>query len=45
LPVTVGAAAAGPVELALPSGLVIRVPAHDTAALRTVLEVVEGRSC
>jgi transposase len=33
------------VEFALTSGLVIRVPAQDLAALRAVLEIVEPRSC
>jgi hypothetical protein len=33
------------VELQLPSGLVIRVPAQETAALRAVLEFVEPRPC
>jgi len=33
------------VEFALASGLVIRVPAHDLAALRAILEVVEPRPC
>jgi hypothetical protein len=33
------------VEFALVSGLVIRVPAQDLAALRAVLEIVEPRSC
>ena len=45
LPVTIGAAAAGPIEVALPSGLVIRVPAQNAAALRTILELLEPRSC
>jgi transposase len=33
------------VEFALPSGLVIRVPAQDVAALRAVLAIVEPRPC
>jgi hypothetical protein len=33
------------VEVVLPSGLLIRLPAQDTAALRTVLEFLEHRSC
>lgn len=37
--------AASSVELQLPSGLVIRVPAQETAALRAVLEFVEPRPC
>jgi hypothetical protein len=45
LPVTIGPAAAGPIEVVLPSGLVIRVPAQDAATLRTVLELLEPRSC
>lgn len=45
LPIRLTAAAASSVELELPSGLVIRVPAHETAALRTILEVVEPRPC
>ena len=45
LPVTIGPAAAGRIEVVLPSGLVIRVPAQDAAALRTVLELLEPRSC
>jgi hypothetical protein len=31
--------------MVLPSGLLVRVPAHDAAALRTVLELLEPRSC
>jgi hypothetical protein len=45
LPVTITPPVASHVELVLPSGLLIRVPAQDTAALRTVLELLEGRSC
>jgi len=37
--------AASSIELQLPSGLVIRVPAEETAALRAILEFVEPRSC
>lgn len=37
--------AASNVELQLASGLVIRVPAQETAALRAILEFVEPRSC
>ena len=33
------------VEFALISGLVIRVPAQDLAALRAILEIVERRPC
>jgi hypothetical protein len=33
------------VEFTLASGLVIRVPAHDVAALRAILEIVEPRPC
>jgi hypothetical protein len=45
LPVTIGPAAAGPIEVLAPSGLIIRVPSQDAAALRTVLEWLEPRSC
>ncbi len=49
LPVTIagspGAGIALHVEVVLPSGLLIRVPAHDTAALRMVIELTEPRSC
>jgi hypothetical protein len=45
VPVTIGPQSAPHVELACASGLVIRVPAHDTAALRAVLEHLEPRSC
>ena len=45
LPVTIGRPAVSPIELALRSGLVIRVPAHDAAALRMVLELLERPSC
>lgn len=45
LPVTIGPVATGPLEVVLPSGLVIRVPAQDAAALRTVLELLEPRAC
>ena len=45
LPVTIAAPAAAPIELVLPSGLLVRVAAHDAAALRTVLTVLEGRAC
>ena len=49
LPVTIAGtrcgAAARHVEVVLPSGLLVRVPAQDTAALRTVLEFLEPRSC
>ena len=33
------------VELLLPSGLVVRVPAHDLAALQAVLELLERPAC
>lgn len=33
------------VEFALVSGLVIRVPTHDMAAMRAILEILEPRSC
>jgi hypothetical protein len=45
LPVRIASAVASHVEVVLPSGLLVRVPAHDATALRTVLEVVEDRSC
>jgi hypothetical protein len=45
LPVAIAAATALTVDFQLPSGLVIRVPAHDRAALADVLELVEAGSC
>jgi len=45
LPIRLTASAACNVELQLPSGLVIRVPVQETAALRTILEAVEPRPC
>ena len=36
--------AASHVEVTLPGGVLIRVPAQETAALRTVLELLEARS-
>lgn len=45
LPVTIAPPVASQVEMVLPSGLLVRVPAHDAAALRTVLELLEPRSC
>jgi hypothetical protein len=45
LPVTVDGLAAPQIEVQLKSGLVIRIPASDQAALRAVLEAVEGRAC
>lgn len=45
LPVNIAATAASPIEVLLPSGLIVRVPAHDTAALRTVLELLERPAC
>jgi hypothetical protein len=50
LPVTIAGyppagAVALHVEVVLPSGLLVRVPAQDAAALRTVLEFLEHRSC
>jgi len=45
LPIRLTASAANNVELQLPSGLLIRVPAQETAALRAILEVVEPRPC
>ena len=45
LPIRLTASAASHVELQLTSGLVIRVPAHETAVLRAILELVESRRC
>jgi hypothetical protein len=50
LPVTIRGTALAPsvtsqVELVLPSGLLVRVPAQDAAALRVILELLEPRSC
>jgi hypothetical protein len=45
LPVTITSPVVSYVEVALPSGLLVRVPAQDTAALRTVLELLGPRSC
>lgn len=45
LPIRLTALAGSNVELQLKSGLVIRVPAHESAALRMILEFVEPRSC
>lgn len=45
LPVTIAPPIASHVEVVLPNGLLIRVPAQDTAALKTVLELLEQRSC
>ena len=46
LPVSIaGAIAASQVEMLLPSGLIVRVPAQDVAALRTVLELLERPTC
>ena len=45
LPVTIAPPVASHVEITVPSGLLVRVPAQDTAALRTVLELLEVRSC
>ena len=45
LPIRLTTLAASNVELQLPSGLLIRVPAQETAALRAILEVVEPRPC
>jgi hypothetical protein len=45
VPVTIGPQIAPHVELACASGLVIRVPARDTAALQAVLEHLEPRRC
>jgi len=45
LPVTISPPLSHSIEAVLASGLVLRVPAHDAAALRMVLEVVEGQPC
>lgn len=45
LPIQLTTFAAANVELQFPSGLVIRVPAHETAALRAILEILEPRPC
>jgi len=45
LPVTIAPPVASHVEVVLPSGLLVRVPAQDAAALKTVLELLEPRSC
>lgn len=45
LPVTIAPPVASRVEVVLPSGLLIRVLAQDTTALRTVLNLLEQRSC
>ena len=37
--------AASSIELQLTSGLLIRVPAHETAALRAILEILGTRQC
>ena len=45
VPVAIASPVASHVEVVLRSGLVIRVPAQDTAALRTILELLEPRPC
>ncbi len=45
LPVTIAGPGTSHVEVSLPSGLLVRVPARETAALRAVLELLEPRSC
>src|SRR5262245_56555310 len=45
LPIRLTTFAASHVELQLTSGLVIRIPAHETTVLRTILEILEFRSC
>jgi hypothetical protein len=45
VPVAIAPPVASHVEVVLRSGLVIRVPAQDAAALRTVLELLEPRPC
>jgi len=46
LPIAIGdGLAASVIEVQFTSGLVIRIPASDHAALRAVLEVAEARAC
>jgi hypothetical protein len=45
LPIQLTSFATSHVELQLTSGLVIRIPAHETTVLRAILEILESRSC
>lgn len=45
LPVTIASPSGHSIEAVLASGLILRVPAHDVVALRTVLDLLEGRAC
>lgn len=45
LPIRLTSFAASHVELQLTSGLVIRVPVQELAALRAILEILEPRPC
>jgi hypothetical protein len=45
LPIQLTTVAAASIELQLPSGLVIRVPAQETTALCAILEILEPRPC
>jgi hypothetical protein len=45
VPVRLAATGENRVELEFPSGLVVRVPAENTAALAAILEFAEPRSC
>jgi transposase-like protein len=45
LPVTIAPEASGAIEFALPSGLLIRVPAHDVAAVQAILTLLERPAC
>ena len=45
LPVTLAPSSGHCIEVLLGNGLVLRVPAHDAAALRMVLELLEQPSC
>ena len=44
-PALTSASSANHVELLLPSGLVVRVPAHELAVLQAVLELLERPTC
>jgi hypothetical protein len=45
LPVTISPPSSHSIEAVLASGLILRVPAQDAAALRMVLELLEQPSC
>jgi len=45
LPVTISPPTHHCIEAVLASGLILRVPAHDAVALRTLLDLLEGRAC